>query len=255
MAARTLSGAKGAQGGDPIISRAAELAPGGTPSEGWRYDGSAVRYESVGCSVRLADSAAVFEHLFEDVVQLCIWNRTRDEILAGYLERSVGSGAWERRVVVPVVEPNLDEAVEGLLAGFEDGLGRIRLTTELTCLIDLFATLSDTQRVGVRMVATQRRPCPRFHTDGVGLRLLCTWVGEDTEWVAGEDVVEAASESREDGLSLWGPVRPGATLHRMNPFAIGVFKGVGWPGNRGRGAVHRSPQPADWRVWLSLDAL
>lgn len=155
---------------------------------------------------------------------------------------------------VPVVEPNLDEAVEKLLAGFENGLGRIRLTTELAWLIDLFATLSDTQRVGVRMAAAQHRTCPRFHTDAVGLRLLCTWVGEGTEWVAGEDLVEAASESRVDRSSPWGPVRPGAAIHRMNPFAIGVFKGDDWPGNRCRGVVHRSPQPAHWRVWVSLDA-
>jgi Protein of unknown function (DUF1826) len=65
----------------------------------------------------------------------------------------------------------------GLLAGFEEDLGRVRWATELLCLIDLFAALSDTQRVGVRMVATPRCTCPRFHTDAVGLRLLCTWQG------------------------------------------------------------------------------
>ena len=225
----------------------------GTRSERWRHE----RYESVGCSALLADSAGVFEQLFEDQVQLCIWRRAPDEILLAYLERSVRSGAWERRMEVSVREPGLDEKVRGLLVGFEEDLGRVRWATELLCLIDLFAALSDTQRVGVRMVATPRCTRSRFHTDAAALRLLCTWVGEGQEWLAQEDGVAAAtgSMSVSDGSPLAGRAYSGATVHRMDTFAVGVFKGEGWPGNHGRGAVHHSPQPADWRVSVSLDPL
>jgi Protein of unknown function (DUF1826) len=219
------------------------------PTGSCRYDDARLRYESVGRSVRVAESAGVFEQLFEEEVQLCIWKRASDEILGAYLDRAVCPGGWERRMEVSIAEPSLAEAVQGLLAGFEGGLGRVRLTTELLSLIDLFATLSDSQRVGVRMVATERRTCPRFHADAVGLRLLCTWVGEGTEWVAEEEVI------RPDTGSAAGPVRAGAAVHQMPPFAVGVFKGDLWPGNDGCGAVHRSPQPTGWRVFVSLDGL
>ena len=87
----------------------------------------------------------------------------------------------------------------------------------------------------------------------VGLRLLCTWIGEGTEWLAHEDVIRKRLGHQPGG---WGEVKKSrAKVHRMEPFAVGVLKGEGWPGNIGRGAVHRSPAPATWRVFVSLDAL
>jgi hypothetical protein len=134
-----------------------------------------------------------------------------------------------------------------------DGLGKVRLATELSGLVDLFATLTDAQTVGVRMMATMQRECPRFHVDRVGLRLLCTWVGEGTQWLAHEDVVRERLGHQPGG---WGEVKKSrAKVQRMEPFAVGVLKGEGWPGNVGRGAVHRSPAPATRRVLVSLDAL
>jgi hypothetical protein len=211
-----------------------------------------MRFSVIGSAAYVADHVSVFEHIFAEGAAICIWNRRPDEILDNYLQKSICSGAWERQARVDAAEPQLDE----LLMGFEDDVGRIRLVTELTSLIDLFATLSDAQTVGVRVTATQRAMCPRFHADHVGLRLLCTWIGEGTEWLAQEDVVrEQLGHPRAGIQPAPGPMRPGAAVHRMSPFAVGVFKGDLWPGSDGRGAVHRSPQPTGWRVVMSLDAL
>jgi hypothetical protein len=208
-----------------------------------------VQITSVGKGALLCDSAAVFEGIFDVDIALCIWNRVPDEILSAYLQRSVSTGTWERMARVDAREPHLEE----LLCGFEQSVGKIRLATELTGLVDLLATLTDAQSVGIRMTATRQRECPHFHVDRVGLRLLCTWMGEGTEWLAQEDVVREQLGHQPGG---WAEVRrPGAPLHRMDPFAVGVFKGEGWPGNAGRGAVHRSPAPTAWRVFVSLGAL
>lgn len=237
------------------ISTVREPAHDGAQPADWRYECKRPRCESVGRSVRLSDSAGVFEQLFEDEVQLCIWNRDPDEILGSHLERSIRSGGWARRMAVPVMERGMRAAVQEFLAGSEGGLGRIRLATELLGLIDLFAMLSDARRIDVRIVATRRRICPRFHTDALRLRLLCTWVGEGTEWVAQEDVVAGTARSGSGGSSMARLVRADATVHRMDTFAVGVLKGAAWPHNRGRGAVHRSPRANDWRVWVSLASL
>jgi Protein of unknown function (DUF1826) len=210
-----------------------------------------VRDTAIGSTALMGDSASVFERIFADEVTVCIWNRPRDEILRAYLKRTARGGAWQRMAHVDAIEPQFDE----LLCDFEDGLGKIRLATELAGLVDLFATLADAQTVGIRMTATMQRECPRFHVDRVGLRLLCTWMGQGTEWLAHEDVIREQLGHQPGG---WGEVKKSrAKVQRMEPFAVGVLKGEGWPGNGGRGAVHRSPAPAPatWRVFVSLDAL
>jgi Protein of unknown function (DUF1826) len=208
-----------------------------------------VQTSAIGSAALVCDSASVFERIFADEVAVCIWNRPRDEILGDYLKRAARSGAWQRTACVDSNEPQFHE----LLYDFADGLGKIRLVTELSGLVDLFATLADAQTVGVRMTASMQRECPRFHVDRVGLRLMCTWIGEGTEWLAHEDVIREGLGHQPGG---WGEVKKSrAKVHRMEPFAVGALKGEGWPGNIGRGAVHRSPAPATWRVFVSLDAL
>ena len=217
-----------------------------------RMAATPLRFTAAGSSVAIADHASVFERIFDDDVTICIWNRPPDPILANYLRHSVSSGSWERRARVEVTSPDFEQ----LLAGFQPDVGRVRWMTELSALVDLFATLTDARAVGLRITATDRATCPRFHCDQVGLRLLCCWVGEGTEFLAEEDVIRDAIGSRPQSVGFAaGPVRPGGVVRQMRSFAVGAFKGDLWPGNEGRGAVHRSPQPEGWRVFVSLDEL
>ena len=210
------------------------------------------RFTSIGSSAVMADHPSVFERIFDDAVTVCVWNRRPDSVLANYLRESLSSGSWERRARVEVDTPRFED----LLTGFEADVGRVRWVTELTALIDLFATLTDSRTVGLRVTATDRATCPRFHSDQVGLRLLCSWLGEGTEWLAEEDVIREPAE-RPDMSTRFaaGPVRPGGVVRQMRPFEVGVFKGELWPENQGRGAMHRSPQPVGRRVFVSLDEL
>src|ERR1700733_14650855 len=211
-----------------------------------------LRSPAAGSSAVIADHPSVFERIFDDDVTICIWNRPSDPILANYLRTSAGSGSWERRARIDATSPNFEE----LLVGFQADVGRVRWVTELTALVDLFTALTDARTVGLRITATDRATCPRFHCDQVGLRLLCCWVGEGTEFLAEEDVIRDAVGSRQGSVGFAaGPVRPGGVVRQMRSFAVGAFKGDLWPGNEGHGVVHRSPQPEGWRVFVSLDEL
>jgi hypothetical protein len=211
-----------------------------------------IRSTAIGGSAVVSDHPSVFERIFADTVTVCIWNRRPDPILTNYLRKSAGSGSWERRVRVDAAAPQFEE----LLTGFKADVGRVRWVTELSALIDLFATLTDSQTIGLRVTATDRATCPRFHSDQVGLRLLCSWLGEGTEWLAEEDVIREPAECTDVSIRFAaGPVRPGGVVRQMRPFAVGVFKGDLWPGAQGRGAMHRSPQPVGRRVFVSLDEL
>jgi hypothetical protein len=84
--------------------------------------------------------------------------------------------------------------------------------------------------------------------------MLCCWVGEGTEWLTEEDVLRDAIGPRQSSVGFEaGAVRPGGVVRQMRSFAVGAFKGDLWPGNEGREAVHRSPRPEGWRVFVSLD--
>ena len=227
-------------------------APGRQAGDDAFATASPTRSMPVGGSAVISGHPSVFERIFGDAVTVCIWNRQPDPILTNYLRECARSGSWERRARVDVADPRFEE----LFTGFKAEVGRIRWVTELSALIDLFATLTDSRTVGLRVTATDAATCPRFHSDQVGLRLLCSWLGEGTEWLAEEDVIREPAE-RPDMSTRFaaGPVRPGGVVRQMRPFAVGVFKGELWPGNQGRGAMHRSPQPTGRRVFVSLDEL
>lgn len=214
---------------------------------------SPCEFTAIGRSARVGDHPSVFEHIFDDAVTVCVWNRPPDPILKNYLVNSMSTRAgWERRVRIDATAPQFDE----LLTGFEPHVGRVRWVTELTALVDLFATLTDARTIGLRVTATTRATCPRFHCDRVGLRMLCAWIGAGTEWLADEDVVRNALGLKCGSVeSTSGPVRTGGVVRQMSPFAVGVLKGELWPGNEAHGAVHRSPQPQGPRLFVSLDEL
>lgn len=53
-----------------------------------------------------------------------------------------------------------------------------------------------------------------------------------------------------------GLLLPGAVVHRLERFAVAVMKGERWPGNSGKGLLHRSPRIASSgrrRVLFKID--
>ena len=59
-------------------------------------------------STLVSDSVAVFEHLFDHEVSLCIWNREPDLVLARYLNSAVPQRALIRMQRVSTQSPALD---------------------------------------------------------------------------------------------------------------------------------------------------
>lgn len=75
----------------------------------------------------------------------------------------------------------------------------------------------------LRPDVTEGQPRPKWYVDAVPGRLLCTLRGPGTEY---------------------GPIGPNGELqsiHRMARGAVGVFRGVLWPGRELAAIVHRSP--------------
>jgi hypothetical protein len=125
------------------------------------------------------------------------------------------------------------------------------LVADAAMLARRFAAAASANRVHLRLEALASIGCPLFHADQVGLRLLVTYVGKGTEWVPEHAVDRSALGSGDNRAIVPDP----RFIRRVAPFTVALFKGEAYPGNRGKGVVHRSP-PADSRrprLLLCLD--
>jgi hypothetical protein len=75
----------------------------------------------------------------------------------------------------------------------------------------------------LRLDVTEGQPCPKWHVDAVPGRLICTLRGPGTEF------------------GSIGPDGEPQAIRRMARGAVGIFRGVLWPGRELAAVVHRSP--------------
>jgi len=104
-----------------------------------------------------------------------------------------------------------------------------------------------------------RDMCRKFHADYIGVRLLCTYSGPGTEWV--DDAYVNRRTALDPDSSLADANRalvPDPTRVRsLGEGDVALLKGHAYPGNEGRGVVHRSaPVEARGlrRIVLKIDA-
>lgn len=146
---------------------------------------------------------------------------------ASLLERDDVGTALVR--VVETTDLDASALAAALPSGDEDG--RRALAEDLALWAEVACELTGAPRAGLRLTRTARPICPGWHVDKVTLRLVLTYAG------AGTDV--------------W--VEEGA--FSVDPFDVVVLKGEAFPGNAGRGVVHRSPPGDAPRLVLTIDAL
>ncbi|UEM25256.1 DUF1826 domain-containing protein (plasmid) [Skermanella mucosa] len=137
-------------------------------------------------------------------------------------------------------------------AGLNGAPVRDALVRDVARLADVFAGITGAATLRVRLEPVPGDGCKYFHADSVGIRLLCTYRGPGTWWLP-DDAVERAALGSGDNAAV---VRDPARIQVLAAGHVALLKGDAWPGNRGRGAVHRSP-PADRgagpRLLLSID--
>ena len=187
-----------------------------------------------------ADHPAELAALLDTPCTVAVLARPADARIVAYLDAAAHSGALGtgfRTVMAP--------GERGFDAQLPDLAGRDALAADLAFLAELHADLLGCPRVGLRLEITSQAMCPRFHTDRVGLRLLCTYRGPGTEWIDPAHPDPGAAIARNE-------------VQRAAPFDVLLLKGEAWPGNAAHGAIHRSPgvaQGAAPRVLAAIDAV
>ncbi|MFN8947126.1 MAG: DUF1826 domain-containing protein [Alphaproteobacteria bacterium] len=130
---------------------------------------------------------------------------------------------------------------------------RTALARDVAELAALFARLIKAPRLEIRLERVETDSCRKFHTDWVSVRLLCTYLGGGTQWLP-EESADRRMLRRGGNKDIC--LDPGS-VQSLPQFAVGLFKGEAWPGNEGRGVIHRSPPIAasgGARVLLCIDA-
>ena len=108
---------------------------------------------------------------------------------------------------------------------------------EMRVVLQNFAKILPTEFMKIEFCKTQDRSCPIFHVDRHPFRLLCTFRGPGTEWLADSDV-NRKKLSKGSNRKI---VKESAILHEVQKFQICILKGEPRINNIGEGAVHRSP--------------
>jgi hypothetical protein len=168
---------------------------------------------------------------------------------------------WWRRGEVPAAidrsyrvwlpEPDAIEALRPHVASV--------LFDDIALLVSLYFKLAKPQAVNAKLEVVQSRQCPLLHVDAVGLRLICTYTGTGTQWVANSDIQRHELGWKNDvghEAANARMMKPGATLMQANPGDVLILKGEVWPGNEGNGVVHVSPplRQSESRIRLVIDA-
>ncbi|WP_437754957.1 DUF1826 domain-containing protein [Sorangium sp. So ce1389] len=204
-------------------------------------------------STRLVTELADLSEIAAPEVNVCVLRRGVDPDVEGFVRAWLLPRPVSEALFVDADAPELT----ALAAGAPHSPGREAFLHDVRGLISLFADLTGCPRVGVRLARLDKPMCPRLHADMVTVRLVTTYAGPGTEWAEHAAVRRDRLGHRANGVpdEKSGVLRAGARLRAMEPFNVGLLKGESWPGNQGRGAVHRSPPGAQPRVVVTLDAL
>lgn len=203
---------------------------------------------------RATDAAVGAGAILQPGVNLWLWRRRLDADVVDAAEGVASCAPRSSRAVTRIDDRH--EAVDGLLDALDAprGAARLRLAQDIASLAFLFARLSGLARVQLRLDAAVSEACPLFHVDTVPLRLLSTYVGAGTEWLADEDADrdELGLQSRSVAAAN-AAIRADAPVRTIPSGWVAITKGRRF-GDATPGVVHRSPDPAGVpRLLLVID--
>lgn len=173
-----------------------------------------------------SDDAEILTQIFAPDVNLVSLQRQPIPAIATYC-RSLRLAMPIKRIVSTAT------LFADIAAALPDAPGKAELLADITLQCDIFSCLMDCRQLGLRLETLSKPMCPKFHTDHLVCRQVCTYQGPGTQWQG----------ARQD------------ELHQARPFAITLLKGSGWEGNEKQAIVHRSPPSDVPRVLLTLDPM
>ncbi|MFD2167686.1 DUF1826 domain-containing protein [Thalassotalea euphylliae] len=200
-----------------------------------------------------SEQPTVLTDIYKEDINLAIWEMN----LAEDVKRSAVELLSQKPAFKSVLSVTPDDVYEQVLESTEAADSSHALGQHVTTLVDMFCTLFDLKRAGLRFIALDKPMCPKFHVDNVPCRLVSTLHGPSTEWLQHNSVVRTKLGAGSKGLSddHSGIMLPGSIVQQLNTGDVALLKGEGWYKNERAGLVHRSPTllAGEQRLLITLD--
>lgn len=168
---------------------------------------------------------------------------------------------WLERTLTPRVAEALKEVAAGpvfrqksdldvanldlskLLQPVSQPVARKFLLGDMTSILQDFGSALGRRHLVAKLDVVADDGCRKFHTDFITVRLVCSYSGPGTEWVKNRDVRRENLSRTDVGLdeANRSVLRSPSAVNHCGSGDILLLKGEAFDGNRGLGAVHRSP--------------
>ncbi|WP_125558222.1 DUF1826 domain-containing protein [Pseudoalteromonas rubra] len=195
----------------------------------------------------------VLTDIYREDINLSVWQCTLTQALNSEVTNLLSNTSELQLSIAATPEQTIGElhAASALL------VDKPALTEHLAMLVDMFCTLFELKRAGLRLTILNKAMCPKFHVDHIPCRLVSTLGGVASQWLPHDTVdrskLGAGSKGKKDQES--GIYASESDIQQLNTGDVALLKGSGWLGNEEGALVHRSPAPAagEARLLLTLD--
>ncbi len=205
-------------------------------------------------SWQIAEDPMVFTELFLSEKHIAIWQRDTQQTISRYFDTCFEHLGQGLRTVYA-----LKTLKQALLKDLPEGQGKTEVIEDIYLLADMLTCLFDCQDVGIRLAPITSAMCPRFHIDNIPARLVCTYLGDGTQWLPGEVVSHSKLGHGANGLpdDESGLYCDATAIQQLKSFDVGILKGSSWHDDVTKAVVHRSCpiEIGQKRVLLTLDPM
>jgi len=201
----------------------------------------------------ISKDTGVLTDIYNEDINIAIWqNDISDEVIKNINQLMLDAKHLNVRMTIAS-----SDIAKTLLESVDDLKNKNALCNYIELLGDMFCTLFELKRVGLRLTILNQAMCPKFHVDKVPCRLVTTLSGVGTEWLPNNLVdrtkLGAGSLGKPDEIS--GIVKNNQAIKQASTGDVVLLKGENWFDNENGGVVHRSPSLLEntRRLLLTLD--
>jgi Protein of unknown function (DUF1826) len=198
-------------------------------------------------------SRTALTHILRPGINLAIWQRSVPAAIANWIKtgalngRPLLSSDLDLRIPAACVPAALATAIDRPSTSDREGLSA--LVSDVGDLAKILVRITGQPYVRVRLEWVTDQQCSCFHADRVPCRLVCTYRGDGTEWLANETAAKLTSPESEP---------PASEVHRLASGEVAIMRGSLSVADGTPALMHRSPPVASAshaRFFLAIDPI
>ena len=198
-------------------------------------------------------SQDILKSVNDDGINLAIWKRPIDLRCDKILERMLCS---DEETFIDTKPNQKEDIIQSFVESIGHEISPSVLAQDIWALHQLFCLITSQDYARVRLHRIEDDMCQLFHADSLHMRMLCTYVGQGTEWVENHNARydQLGSQGRTKEETNAAIVIDHDQIHTMQPWHVGIFTGRKKSGISP--LIHRSPSvlgAKEYRIFLCID--